>query len=162
MYMYIPSSTPMHLENRMILKKIKSKHFCCARKKVKVFLPTPIFRLIMTNLHRRVTVGERTSCRAISSLPAHGVRLGNSRSCGPTFKMIYELELRCKNSAFAETWCSLFCLGVYKYILDLVQVWPSLDDKGKNISYIVIVIFGWTIKCRLISIRGRCKYHKIS
>ena len=60
----------MHLENRMILKKFKSKLFSCARKKVKVFLPTPIFRLVMTNLHRRVTVGERTSCRAILSLPA--------------------------------------------------------------------------------------------
>ena len=76
----------MPLENRMILKKSKSKLFCCARKKVKVFLPTPIFRLVMTNLHRRVTVGERTSYSAISSLPAHGVRLGNSRPCGPTFK----------------------------------------------------------------------------
>ena len=68
--LYIPPFTPMHLENRMILKKFKSKLFSCARKKVKVFLPTPIFRLVMTNLHRRVTVGERTSCRAILSLPA--------------------------------------------------------------------------------------------
>ena len=115
--LYIPPFTPMHLENRMILKKFKSKLFSCARKKVKVFLPTPIFRLVMTNLHRRVTVGERTSCRAISSLSAHGVRLGNSQPCGPTFKlhqMIYELEIRCKNSAFTETWC------VFRSILDLV------------------------------------------
>ena len=83
---YLPF-TPMHLENKMILKKIKSKLFCCAEKKVKVFLATPIFRLIMTNLHRRVTVGERTSCRAISSLPAHGVRLG-------LHQMIYALDAR--------------------------------------------------------------------